>query len=94
MSFLVIGTIFHTILGGALAFLMRTKWSGIYVALIFIAKEFGELKYKIPGSIKSWDKNWEIIQTLFTDLSVLMQWALPGLCAFGVYLYLDRKKEL
>ena len=92
MSFIVVGTLSHSLFGAALAFLLRTKWSAIYVSLIFFAKEFGELKYKIPGSIKTWGKNVEILQTLFTDINVLVQWFVPGLVALGIHLYFNRRK--
>lgn len=91
MSFLILGIAFHTTVGAALARLLYTKWSAVYISLIFLAKEFGELKYKIPGSIKTWDKNWEIIQTLFTDFSILPQWLLPAIAARFVYLYLKKR---
>lgn len=86
MSFLIIGTITHALIGALLAWLMPTDWSPVYAALVFFAKEYGELRQKLPGSIKTVSKNLAILKELFTNPKVLMQWVVAGIGALVVNL--------
>ena len=93
---IVIGTIFHIFLG--LLFRLISKWKAlvfawppIAIAAIFAAKEVGEAKYKIPGSIASLDKNIEMILYL-GRIEVLPQWVLPGL-AVAIFDWYRKRKE-
>lgn len=78
---IILGTLSHVVIAVILAFFI----SPLSVMLIFFAKEWGEAKYKVKGSIKTFDKNFKMFTLLFTP-KVLVQWAAPALAAVIVSL--------
>ena len=74
---IIIGTLFHIIIGLALSFI----FSPIAIALMFWFKEVGEAKYQIKGSIKTLKKNLQMIAYPFKPKE-LPQWILPGVGAY------------
>lgn len=80
--FLIVGILVHVAIGVGMRLLLG--WRFGVVATIFAAKEFGELKYRLPGSITTWDKNLAILTELLTNGSILAQWLLPAMAAGAV----------
>lgn len=89
-----LGTIFHSVLGCLFAFLaykLPRKFAyGLLVSLGFMLKELGEAKYKIPGSIKTLEKNIAMLKSVFVP-EIVIQWALPGLVVFAFIWWLEKK---
>lgn len=88
MSFLALGTIFHCVLGAALTLLVPEGTTPLMTALIFLANERGELKQRLPGSIRTWGKNWRVLKALFGQPTVVVQWLAPTLTSAAVLLVL------
>ena len=89
---LVVGTIMHVVLGVGLRIFLG--WRFGIVAAVFAAKEIGELKYKIPGSIMTFEKNFRMWEELLFDPSVVAQWLIPAIAASAVGYWLARKNAL
>ncbi|MFV0417009.1 MAG: hypothetical protein ACK5NG_11675 [Chthoniobacterales bacterium] len=90
--YLYLGIIVHIATGAGMRLLFG--WRFGVVAAIFAAKEMGELKYKLPGSVKSLDKNIAMISELFLSPAILAQWALPALAVWLIDLWLGRRNRL
>ena len=86
--FLIIGTLVHGVLGAGMRLLFG--WRCAVVATIFAAKELGELKYTLPGTVKGWDKNYHMLLELFLNPTCLIQWTLPALAAWAVGSWMNR----
>lgn len=90
--FLLIGTVFHVVLAVGMRMVFGIRC--FMIAAIFSAKELGELKYVIPGSITTLDKNLAMLRTLFIDPHILVQWMLPAVMVWTVDFFLLRKRVL
>lgn len=91
MTFLVFGTLVHIAIGLGLHLAFRWGWG--VVAAIFLAKEWGELKYRLPGSVKTVEKNLAILAELLTDPVIVLQWLLPAVAVWGVSRYLRARRK-
>lgn len=89
--FLFIGTLVHILVG--LGFRLAFRWNAFVVGTIFAAKEFGELKYRLPGSITTWQKNLAMLQELLTNPLIVPQWLLPALAVWVLGRVLARRSQ-
>lgn len=96
---LVAGTLFHMALAvlisaGFYKFRPRLYITvPVLISIGFALKELGEAKYKIAGSIKDLSKNIDMLEMVFTEPQVIMQWALPGLAAFGLWFIMRGRND-
>lgn len=73
----LIGTLVHSAVGAVLAFIGAAFWM---VGVAFWLKEYGEAKYKLPGSIWTFDKQKEMVAYAFKGFP---QWVAPALAALA-----------
>lgn len=96
---IIAGTLFHIVLAVLIAAVFYKFKPKLYItvpALIsvgFALKELGEAKYKIAGSIKDLSKNIDMLEMVFTDPQVIMQWALPGIAVFVLWFLMRGRND-
>lgn len=87
--FLIFGTLVHVLIG--LGMRLVFGWRFAVVATIFAAKEYGELKYVVPGSVTTVGKNIFMVKELLSNPCIVPQWLLPALAALALGYYLDKR---
>lgn len=87
IDFKFVGTAVHGIIAIFLITAGTPPW--MIVGLLFASRERVEQKYKIPGSVKTWEKNWLMTKALFSK-DVWYQWVAPTVMALLFSLFMGQ----